>query len=667
MPFFFRILLPGLLLLAAHSASGDGNGFRDLRGQVIVRNEDHLFLRTTNGVLRLHFADRQTPAEIREGDRIRIRGTTGRAANRESVSFGTYDVDILDHDPLPEAVEVPGNRIPTGEMLYQYVFVRGVIASVRRSSFDARWNWIVLRTPTGSIGVTARESSYPMETLLHLVDTEVRVRGFVSRSWTDVNYLGAHLALRGDDALTVLVPAPDDPFSAPPFTNTGILHRQRMRGTVLAAARRRFVLRSETGRTLLVNTIPGEPPVRSGQAVTVVGFVEPDPIHNRIVESRVRLEPDAPPSPIDDPLSTEPLAPNLSHGKTVRLDGYIRQRRFGAGGDDFRLETDGESVLVDVSGLDGLSREDFALGARVQVSGVCLVEFERPSPAEAFPVFRSYTLIPRTPADLVVLETPPWWTPRRFLFVLAALVAALVAILIWNRLLQTLSRRRGRALAREELGRAQAEWKVEERTRLAVELHDAISQTLTGVALQIDAARGSVGNKAPAAARFLETARAMLASCRQELRCCIWDLRSRTFEEKDMTEAVRRTVAPHVGDIAVSIRFNVPRERLSEPTTHDVLRIVRELVVNAIRHGRATQIRIAGECRDGFVRFSVRDDGCGFDPKDAPGPQAGHFGLQGIRERIEARNGTLTLDSSPGHGTKAVVTFPSEEDNVREE
>lgn len=134
-----------------------------------------------------------------------------------------------------------------------------------------------------------------------------------------------------------------------------------------------------------------------------------------------------------------------------------------------------------------------------------------------------------------------------------------------------------------------------------------------------------------------------------------------------MTEAVRRTVAPHVGDIAVSIRFNVPRERLSEPTTHDILRIVRELVVNAIRHGRATQIRIAGECRDGFVRFSVRDDGCGFDPNAAPGPQAGHFGLQGIRERIEARGGILALDSSPGHGTKAVVTFPSEEDNVREE
>ena len=667
MPLFFRILLPGLLLLSASSVSGDGNGFRDLCGQVVVRNEDHLFLQTTNGVLRLHFADMQTPAKIREGDRIRIRGKTGHAANRKSVSFGTYRVDILGHDPLPEAVEVPGNRIPTGEMLYRYVFVRGVIASVRRSSFDARWNWIVLRTPTGSIGVTARESAYPMDALLRLVDAEVRMRGFVSHSWTDVNYLGAHLALRGDDALTVLVPAPDDPFSAPPFTNTGILHRQRMRGLVLAAARRRFVIRSEKGRALLVNAVPDEPQVRSGQTVTVVGFVEPDPIHNRITESHVRLEPDESAKPVDDPLFPGPLTPNLSHGKTVRLDGYIRQRRFGADSDEFRLETDEESVLVDVSGLDNLNREDLALNARVQVTGICLVEFERPSPADSFPVFRSYTLIPRTTTDLVILEAPPWWTPKRFLFVLAALVAALVAILIWNRLLQTLSRRRGRALAREELGRAQAEWKVEERTRLAVELHDAISQTLTGVALQIDAARGSVGDRAPAAARFLETARAMLASCRQELRCCIWDLRSRTFEERDMTEAVRRTIAPHIGDVTVSIRFNVPRERLSEPMTHDVLRIVRELVVNAIRHGRATQIRIAGECRDGFVRFSVRDDGCGFDPKDAPGPLAGHFGLQGIRERIEARGGTLALDSSPSHGTKAVVTFPSEEDNVREE
>ena len=104
-------------------------------------------------------------------------------------------------------------------------------------------------------------------------------------------------------------------------------------------------------------------------------------------------------------------------------------------------------------------------------------------------------------------------------------------------------------------------------------------------------------------------------------------------------------------------RFGVPRARFTDNTTHNLLRIVRELVANAIRHGRAKTVRIAGEEHDGTIRFSVRDDGCGFDPETAPGPAQGHFGLRGIRERLNALNGTLTVESAPGQGTKATVVL----------
>ena len=227
--------------------------------------------------------------------------------------------------------------------------------------------------------------------------------------------------------------------------------------------------------------------------------------------------------------------------------------------------------------------------------------------------------------------------------------------------LKVLSERRGRELAEEQIASARADLKVEERTRLAVELHDSISQTLTGVALQIDAAQGSGRTNPTAAAKFLENARAMLASCRQELRCCIWDLKSRTFEERDMTEALQKTLAPHINEANLSVRFNVPRTILSESSAHDILRIVRELVINAIRHGHAKNIRIAGECRDGTVRFTVRDDGCGFSETDVPGPAQGHFGLQGIRERIGNRNGSMEIESAPGRGTKVTVSFLADE------
>jgi signal transduction histidine kinase len=224
-------------------------------------------------------------------------------------------------------------------------------------------------------------------------------------------------------------------------------------------------------------------------------------------------------------------------------------------------------------------------------------------------------------------------------------------------MLKVLSEQRGMELCDEQMSSAIAELKVEERTRLAVELHDSISQVLTGIALQIDAAIGSGIDEKTKSGGFLATARSMLASCRHELRCCIWDLRARTFEAKDLPDAIRQTLAPHIGDIPLHIRFNIPRSILSESLAHDMLRITRELAVNAVRHGKATQIKVFGECRGNLVRFCVKDNGCGFDPATSPGPDKGHFGLSGIRERAERRNGHLEIESTVGKGTTALVSM----------
>ena len=178
--------------------------------------------------------------------------------------------------------------------------------------------------------------------------------------------------------------------------------------------------------------------------------------------------------------------------------------------------------------------------------------------------------------------------------------------------------------------------------------------------MQIDAAM-RIGDRGFDAARgYLHNARQMLASCRHELRCCLWDLRSRTFEEKNMTEAAERTIAHHLGQTKATVRFNVPRESLSDSDAHIVLRIIRELTVNAIRHGQASHIRIAGELKSGFIRFSVKDDGSGFNPATANGPEQGHFGIQGIMERVAAINGTIDIESAPGEGAKITVCIPAE-------
>ena len=197
--------------------------------------------------------------------------------------------------------------------------------------------------------------------------------------------------------------------------------------------------------------------------------------------------------------------------------------------------------------------------------------------------------------------------------------------------------------------------RIDERTRLATEIHDAISQTLTGVSFQIDAAAKTLPADTSASARFLAIARRTLLSCREELRRCIWDLRSDTLGMDDFSEAVEKTVRQGTGDAKLSVRFAVRRDQLSDSTAHAILCIVRELAVNAARHGKARNIKIAGSQGDDGIRFSVADDGCGFDPAARPGPAEGHFGLQGAKERLAAIGGTMHIESSPGNGTKVTV------------
>ena len=152
-------------------------------------------------------------------------------------------------------------------------------------------------------------------------------------------------------------------------------------------------------------------------------------------------------------------------------------------------------------------------------------------------------------------------------------------------------------------------------------------------------------------------AKRILASCRRELRCCLWDLRSRALDASDFQKAVRETLAPHLGGTAATIDFDIPSAKMSEALRHAALSIMREATVNAVRHGHAQTIAISGELSGRRLSFSIVDDGRGFDPDKAKGSVDGHFGLLGMRERAKAFNGSVSITSAPGDGTEISVTL----------
>jgi signal transduction histidine kinase len=252
------------------------------------------------------------------------------------------------------------------------------------------------------------------------------------------------------------------------------------------------------------------------------------------------------------------------------------------------------------------------------------------------------------------------------LAVLGVMLVILGGIFFWNMQLRKAVRKREKELKQEIFAHVNSDMKMRERNNLSIELHDSLSQGLTGVSLEIDSAR-HLSDNPEEMNRHLDLAARTLKSCRNELRTCIYDLRSNMLSDHDMNDSIRRTLDPFIGNTNLAVRFNVPREQLSDNVAHNILRIIGELVANAVHHGHASSVKVAGSIDQTSIHFSVQDDGCGFDPDQCPGAGQGHFGIQGIRERLKRLNGELSFASSAENGTKAIVSMELPEDDNLEE
>ena len=642
-----------------HQPSSDRYAVQDATGAVILCLEEHL-----------------REGRMSHGDHVRIQGTTVAGFLGHSCYAFAETAHVLSREAIPLPVEADAAGLAGGLFDNRLIRFKGMVVDTFRDEIDLQWIFLVLKSGHESFYACYAPND-PNANMRDMIGAEIAITGFYTALISDPRFhSGRYILFSGRNAISVLRPAPNDPFDVPMLTAKqhdraeaiNGMERRRVTGRVIAVWHGdRMLLRTAEGRITRVDLADSKPP-SYGLTVDAVGQPETDLYRLNLSRSIWRTNDvyvAAEPPPVDvtawqmlHDYAKRPAIQIEYHGKAVRMKGIVRSLpSFGYSDGRLALECDRYIVPVDASACP----QAFAgveIGCVLEVAGTCLIETENWRPNAPFPHVDGFAIIVRTPNDIRILSRPPWWTTGRLLAVIGTLLAALAGVFVWNRQLNRLAERRGRELTDETVARVTADLKVGERTRLAIELHDALSQNLTGAALEIETSNVLIDDSPAQAHHHLGIAAKTVKSCREELRNCLWDLRNDALGEKTMDEAIRRTLTPFLDGTDLAVRFNVPRERLSDNTAHALLRIIRELVLNAIRHGNAKTIKIAGGLDSDCLLFSVQDDGCGFNPEDRPDVTQGHFGLQGIQERVNLFGGKMIISSEIGHGSKIKISLP---------
>lgn len=584
---------------------------------------------------------------------------------------------LVRHAEAPAPVPVTIADLLTGRFNYQLTRVTGILRDAVTSETAPGWRILVVYSRNDRIFISV-PTTEKAPSLDHLVGRHISTVGICLPSdYSPRKWFGPTFKVASPDDIsdcdrdnddTNAIPFVDEISCTSPDSLFSLGHHQAT-GTVVAVwGDRSAVIKTPTDHIGL--EFSHGPLPSHGQTIRVVGLPESDLYRINLTQATwsalpaVRLAEPPPerilPAAIISGSPTEPHVNTRYFGKLVQMEGRVISVTQGERTGILQLESGGRIIAVHATGCPS-ALAGLAAGYNVDVTGVCILApfaLRRPS---QFPRLHEFLIALRSPSDIRILSKPSWWTPARLAIVIGILLFLVTVTVIWNATLRVAVRMKSKALLKEQTAKIEETLKIDERTRLAAELHDYLAQNLTVVSYQISSAQNAMRENRPDSTRFIDNADKMLQSCRTDLRHCLWDLKNDALNEPDFSKAILRTTALVAGDATVLARFDIRRTRLSDSTAHAILSICRELVANAVRHGKAKTVRIAGELKDGMIRFSVRDDGHGFDPAHRQGPEQGHFGLSGIVERIKRLHGRFEIHSSPESGTRIVVTVTNRE------
>jgi signal transduction histidine kinase len=380
---------------------------------------------------------------------------------------------------------------------------------------------------------------------------------------------------------------------------------------------------------------PVAPLLKVGDQVEVSGEVHLNDFSSSLEHATVRVLWEGTPMPAVT-VSASQAATGAFDATFVEVEGRLRSKKYGPDNTlIFRFDAGSQSF----GAIMNRGRGDYLFGKLKTNSLLRLRGVSMADPAYTNNL-TPFVLLVRSADDVDVVAGPPWWSAGHLVAAAFALLAlALAANFFYSR---------------AEHWRLRAV--LDERERLAHEMHDTLAQSFAGIGFQLEAIRSGVPRELPATHQQLDLASDLVRHSHEEARRSIATLRPESLESRDLLTALdlcaRRMVEG--GSVEVVTTRTSDARNMPLRITDTLYRIGQEAIANAVRHAHPARITISLEYEKSLVLLLVGDDGGGF----TPGGDLRGFGVRGMRKRAASISATLKMFSAPGQGTRIQVAAP---------
>lgn len=561
-------------------------------------------------------------------------------------------VTVLGAGRLPEPTRPTWTELLNGSKDVQWAELQGLVTEVQS-------NRVALLLPEGRLDVLM--DGYNESQLKGFEKNLTRVRGVLYAMWdAETREVRVGIVKMRNATISVDATAPGDPFEAVTKTPRQLrlfdaqataFRRVKVRGQVGYADGAQIFLEDDGAGLRLLPSVRTE--LRPGDLVEAVGY--PDIGRTALLLREVILrKTGAAALPPARPTKVSELNQSSLDSTRVSIQGKLLGWHLEQGAPVLEMQSGPHLYLARL--LPGPTGPvSLRVGSQLALHGVYV---GRGANQHLTTGPESFEVLLNSPADIVVLSQPSWWTLPRLLIFMGGLLVILVIAAIWITQLRRLVEQRTTQLRGEiqERERIERQHALEaERSRIARDLHDDLGASLTEISVLASTGQRPRQDETSHANLFQTIAgkaRSLIAS----LDVIVWAVDPEDNSLQSLADYVTGHTEDFFSHMNISCRFKVPvafpHVSLDGRVRHDLLMAVKEALNNIVRHAEATEVEFRMAVDENHLAIDIADNGKGFE-----GGKEGH-GLKNLPARLLNLGGTCTVESRVGGGTTVKIRLP---------